>query len=76
MALDRFTNITDIQNTDGPLLTSTWRPEHVSILSPIATSLTPGPVGYGLPYLQNTDIVVEVHAYAQTSDLIVSNKIM
>ena len=71
MSINRFTNFRDIVNTDGPLLTSTWRPEHVSILAPSATSLTPGPVGYGLPYLQNTDIVVETHVYGPTANQLV-----
>ena len=71
MALNRFTNVDDIISTNGPLLTSTWRPEHVSILAPSATSLTPGPVGYGLPYLQNTDIVVETHVYGPTANQLV-----
>ena len=68
MSLNRFTNISDIITNDGPLLASTWRTEHISVLSPIATSLTPGPVGFGLPYLQGTDITVEAHVYAPSTN--------
>lgn len=73
MSLNRFTNTAEIIRTGGPLLASTWRPEHVSILSPTATSLTPGPVGSGLPYLQGTDITVETHVYSSNTDSLSTN---
>ena len=70
MSLQRFTNSDQIISTPTTLVASTWLPQHVQLLNPTTVTVVPD-TGVGLPYLEsNSSIVVEMHVYAPSDNVI------